>query len=123
MGTDWYALADKEVRDVRCALPSDLRACITNLAITLDPYPTPDEEIQEGDDEDLLGLFVGPCYAESASDNDPFPSAIRLFIENIRDEAEDDPARFRQEVRTTLLHELGHYLGLDEDELEKRGLA
>ena len=51
------------------------------------------------------------------------PSAIRLFIENLRDEAEDDPERFRQEVRTTLLHELGHYLGLDEDELERRNLA
>jgi predicted Zn-dependent protease with MMP-like domain len=123
MNTDWYAMADKEVRDVCRALPPDLRACIANLPITLDPQPTKDEEIEEGDDEALLGLFVGPSYAEAASDDDPLPSAIRLFIENIRDEAEDDPARFRQEVRTTLLHELGHFLGLDEDELDKRGLS
>jgi predicted Zn-dependent protease with MMP-like domain len=123
METDWYALADREARSVFAALPPDLRACIANLAITLDPYPRPDEEIEEGDDEDLLGLFVGPSYAEAASDTDPMPSAIRLFVENIRDEAEDDPERFRQEVRTTLLHELGHYLGLDEEELDKRGLA
>ena len=47
----------------------------------------------------------------------------RVYVENLRDEAEDDPARFRREVRTTLLHELGHYLGLEEDELERRGLA
>jgi predicted Zn-dependent protease with MMP-like domain len=51
------------------------------------------------------------------------PSAIRLYIENLRDEAEDDPERFRREVRKTLLHELGHYLGLEEDDLEKRGLG
>ena len=123
METDWYALADQESRAVLAALPSDLRGCIANLAITLDPYPRPDEEIEEGDDEALLGLFVGPSYGEAEQDNDPMPSAIRLFVENLRDEAEDDPERFRQEVRTTLLHELGHYLGLDEDELEKRGLA
>jgi predicted Zn-dependent protease with MMP-like domain len=44
-------------------------------------------------------------------------------VENLRDEAEDDPTRFRQEVRTTLLHEIGHFLGLDEDGLSDRGLA
>jgi predicted Zn-dependent protease with MMP-like domain len=123
MKTDWYALADKEARAVCAALPDDLRACLADLAITLDPYPTPDEELEDGDDEALLGLFVGPCYAEATGEGDPMPSAIRLFVENLRDEAEDDPARFRQEVRTTLLHELGHYLGLGEDELERRGLA
>ena len=123
METDWYALADQEARAVLTALPADLRDCIADLAITLDPYPRPDEEIEEGDDEALLGLFVGPSYGEASQDSDPMPSAIRLFVENLRDEAEDDPERFRQEVRTTLLHELGHYLGLDEDELEKRGLA
>lgn len=123
METDWYALADQESRAVLTALPEDLRASIADLAITLDPYPRPDEEIEEGDDEALLGLFVGPSYGEASQDSDPMPSAIRLFVENLRDEAEDDPERFRQEVRTTLLHELGHYLGLDEDGLEKRGLA
>jgi len=123
MKTDWYAIADQEARAVCAALPPDLRACVRDLAVTLDPYPTPDEEIEEGDDEALLGLFVGPTYAEAASDADPLPSAIRLFVENLRDEAEDDLERFRQEVRTTLLHELGHYLGLDEEELDKRGLS
>ncbi len=123
MKLDWYALADKEARAVFAALPDDLRACLASLAVTLDPQPTPDEEIEEGDDEALLGLFTGPTYAEAAETDDPMPSAIRLFIENLRDEAEDDPDRFRQEVRTTLLHELGHYLGLDEDALEDRGLA
>ena len=78
--------------------------------------------MEEGDDEDLLGLFVGASFAEVADEAEPLPSAIRLFVENLRDEAEDDPARFRQEVRDTLLHELGHYLGLDEDGLTERGL-
>lgn len=123
MKLDWYALADRETRAVFAALPDDLRGCLASLAVTLDPQPTPDEEIEEGDDQALLGLFTGPTYAEAAETDDPMPSAIRLFVENLRDEAEDDPERFRQEVRTTLLHELGHFLGLDEDALEARGLA
>ncbi len=123
MKTDWYALADQEARAVCAALPAEIRACLRDLAITLDPCPRPEEELEEGDDEALLGLFTGACHAEAQDASDPTPSAIRLFVENLRDEAEDDPARFRQEVRTTLLHELGHYLGLDEDALERRGLA
>ena len=123
MNEDWTAIADHEVQAVCAALPEDLRSCIAELTITLDPYPLPDEEMEEGDDENLLGLFEGPSYAELPDNADPMPSAIRLYIENLRDEAEDDPKRFRHEVRKTLLHELGHYLGLEEDDLDKRGLA
>lgn len=119
----WYALADEEACSVLAKLPDDIRAQISELSVTLDPFPSPDEELEEGDDEALLGLFVGPSFAEALETADPQPCAIRLFVENLRDEAEDDPARFRQEVRTTLLHEIGHYLGLDEDGLAERGLA
>lgn len=119
----WYDIADEEVAAVRASLPLVLGEKLRGLAVTLDPYPTPDEELQEGDDEGLLGLFIGPCFGEELECNDPMPPVIRLFVENLKAEAEDDPVRFRQEVRITLLHEIGHYLGLDEDELDERGLA
>ena len=45
-----------------------------------------------------------------------------LFLENLWDSAGGDEGDFCQEVRTTFLHELGHYLGLGEDELDARGL-
>ena len=96
---------------------------MTNLAVTLDPQPRPSEQMDEDDEEALLGLFVGPTYAERSHEADLMPSAIRLYIENLRDEAEDDPKRFRHEVRKTLLHELGHYLGLEEEDLDLRGLG
>jgi len=119
----WYRWADETACDVCAALPDALRERLKALAITLDPWPTSEEELQEGDDEALLGLFVGPCFGEELDAEDPTPPAIRLFVENLRDEAGGDPTRFRDEVRTTLLHELGHYLGLDEQELDARGLA
>jgi predicted Zn-dependent protease with MMP-like domain len=119
----WYALADEEACAVFASLPTDIREQVANLAVTLDPFPAPEEELEEGDDEALLGLFVGPSFGEALESAGPEPCAIRLFVENLRDEAEDDPVRFRQEVRTTLLHEIGHYLGLDEGGLAERGLA
>lgn len=122
MAWDWYKLADQEVAAVCAALPPDLRDCLAGLSITLEPHPEFDEQSEEGDDENLLGLFVGTSFADAADGLEPMPGAIRLYVENIRDEAEDDPVRFRQEVRDTLLHELGHYLGLDEDGLAVRGL-
>jgi predicted Zn-dependent protease with MMP-like domain len=50
------------------------------------------------------------------------PPQIFLFLENIWDQAEADEDAFREEVHITYLHELGHYLGLNEDELFDRGL-
>ncbi len=52
----------------------------------------------------------------------PLPPQIILFLENLWDQAEGDEDLFCDEVHTTCLHELGHYLGLDEDDLCERGL-
>ncbi len=74
-------------------------------------------------DPDLLGLFEGNARC------DPLPSApdemprIRLFLDNLWDDCGGDLKTYRDEVRITLLHELGHYLGLDEDQVAALGLA
>ena len=52
----------------------------------------------------------------------PCRPQIILFLENLWDFAEGEEEIFREEIHTTYLHELGHYLGLDEDELIERGL-
>jgi len=65
-------------------------------------------------------LFVGPEFSQEEAV--PMPPQIILFLENIRDMTGGDENTYCDEVHTTLLHELGHYLGLDEDELSERGL-
>jgi predicted Zn-dependent protease with MMP-like domain len=50
------------------------------------------------------------------------PSQIILFLENIWSLADGREQLYRDEVRITFLHELGHYLGLDENGLIERGL-
>ena len=84
----------------------------------------PDQALRnDGIEPDTLGLFVGEPYSDIGTTTDPLPAQIILFLENIRDAAEGDEAVYREEVRATLLHELGHYLGLDETDLDERGLG
>lgn len=76
--------------------------------------------IADGIEPDTLGLFVGPEHADQ--EEVPLPPQIFLYLENIWELAEEDEAAFAAEVHVTFLHELGHYLGLDEEDLFDRGL-
>lgn len=101
-------------------LPADLRERAAGVPVVFEPWAS--EELLAPDLEpDILGLFVGDPYNVTDS-TQPMPAQIFLFLESIFDLVEGDDAAFREEVRLTYLHELGHYLGLDEGELEARGL-
>ena len=113
------ALALREVEDTLAALPAPLREQAARLPITLEPRPGADLQA-DGIAEDTLGLFTGPEFA--AEFDVPMPPQIILFLENLWDFSEGDEVIFREEVHTTLLHELGHFLGLDEEDLADRGL-
>ena len=112
-------IALAEVEWTLVALPEPLRERAEKLPVIFERQP--DAELQaDGIEADTLGLFTG---AEFAEENDmPLPPQIILYLQNIWDAAETNEKRFREEVRTTFLHELGHYLGLDEDDLIERGL-
>ncbi|HMD53062.1 MAG TPA: metallopeptidase family protein [Phycisphaerae bacterium] len=122
MSLDWKklcAVASAEVEKTLLALPRPLRERAEKLPVMFERQPNVDLRA-DGIDPDTLGLFTGPEFADE--DNVPLPPQIVLFLENIWDVAETDEKIFREEVRTTFLHELGHYLGLDEDDLTERGL-
>ena len=125
MSSDWsflLALAESEVNRTTQSLPSALRDKVRQVPVSFERHP--DKALQkDGIEPDTLGLFVGEPYSEIGTTTDPLPAQIILFLENIRDAAEGDEAVYQEEVRATLLHELGHYLGLDETDLEERGLA
>jgi len=122
MNIEWNelcTLAAKEVEATLAELPLELRERAAKLPVTFEPVPNAGLQA-DGIDSDVLGLFIGPEMAEE--DAIPMPSQIILFLENLWDFAEGDENVFSDEVRTTFLHELGHFLGLDEDDLEERGL-
>jgi len=123
-GPEWNELvrvARAEVQGVIKSLPAPLRAQASTLPVTYEHVPG-DDLIDDGIDSDTLGLFVGPSYAEEDITPSPIPPQIILFLDNLWDEAEGDPDFFKEEIRITVLHELGHFLGLDEDDLFDRGL-
>jgi predicted Zn-dependent protease with MMP-like domain len=111
--------AEAEVEAAFHALPSPLRRKAQRVPVTLEPAPNAGLQA-DGIAPDTLGLFTGAEYADE--EHTPMPPQIILFLENLWDFAGCDETMFRQEVRTTLMHELGHYLGLDEDDLTDRGL-
>ena len=114
-----HSLAQAEINATLAALPGPLRA--RPLPVTCEPRPNA-ALLADGVEADTLGLFVGEAFPDSESGALQLPPQIILFLENIWELAEEDEAFYREEIRTTLLHELGHYLGLDEIDLEERGL-
>ncbi len=103
-------------------LPPEIRPLAEAVPVCFEPWPN-DAILEEGWEPDILGLFVGHEHGgEHHPDSAPLPPQILLFLENIWDYAEGDEALYRDEVRLTYLHELGHYLGWDEEEVARRGL-
>ena len=112
-------LAGNQVEATLAGLPAPLRERASALPVTFERAPNAGLQA-DGIEPDTLGLFVGPEFAHA--DAVPMPPQIILFLENLWDFAEGDEDMFREEVAATFLHELGHYLGLDEDDLNQRGL-
>lgn len=122
MNVNWKHLqrvAIAEVEAVLAALPEPLKERAKKLPVTFERAPNTGLQA-DGIEADTLGLFTGPEFAEE--DHVPLPAQIILFLDNLWAFADGDGEVFREEVRTTFLHELGHYLGLDEDDLADRGL-
>ena len=114
-------LALEEVEATLAELPAPLREKARALPVTLERAPNA-AHVRDGILPDTLGLFVGSEFAHEETSALPLPPQIILFLENLWDQAEADEELFREEVRTTFMHELGHYLGLDEEDLFDRGL-
>jgi predicted Zn-dependent protease with MMP-like domain len=113
-------LARNEVQTAIDALPDELRPAAKTVVVTLEPTPN-DGLVADGIAPDTLGLFLGESMVDPPSSH-PQPTQIILFLENLWQFAEHNEAVYLDEVRITYLHELGHYFGFDEDDLEERGL-
>ncbi len=105
------------------SLPEEFRKRIQNLAIIVEDMPTGQEDpeplLQRSPDEDLLmGEFIGiPKTEKSAWDMAPAPDHIVLYRKNIEAVCSTN-GEIREEIRLTILHELGHYFGMTEEQLE-----
>ena len=96
------------------SLPPELRAAVRNLELSV--------EDEHPDDPDLFGLYEGIPLPERGDWAGTLPDRIRIFRRPLV-ESFPDPAELEQEIRITVLHELAHYFGLDEDQLESLGYS
>ena len=111
------AIAKNEIDKLIGGLPDELRLPAQRLPVYFEPRPDPARH--SNIETDTMGLFVGHPLAETHLAHGDLAAHIILFLENnwFGDEEE-----YREEVRITYFHELGHYLGLEEDDLGERGL-
>jgi len=103
---------DDHVAAALDSLPRDLAAALQNIAVVV--------EDEHPDDPDLFGLYEGTPLPDRGDMAGSLPDRIRIFRLPLEDEFED-PASLEREIRITVLHELGHYFGLDEDRLAELG--
>jgi predicted Zn-dependent protease with MMP-like domain len=115
------AIAGDVVTATQRDLPAPVRAPARQVPVCFEARPGADL-VADGLEADILGLFVGSPHDAAGGASDALPPQILLFLANLWDYAEGDVGSYREEVRLTYLHELGHYLGWDESDLEARGL-
>jgi predicted Zn-dependent protease with MMP-like domain len=105
---DFEAVAQRAI----ASLPEQIRAALENVAVTI--------EGEHPDDPDLYGLYEGVPATEAADWAGQLPVRIRIFRIPLAADF-PDPDELAEEIRITVLHELAHHFGLDEDRLDELG--
>ena len=103
---------DDVVRSALDELPPTLAAGLRNVAVVV--------EDENAEDPDLYGLFEGVPLTEGGPGPGDLPNRIAIYRLPLEADFRDE-AQLRDEIRVTVLHELGHYFGLDEGRLENLG--
>jgi predicted Zn-dependent protease with MMP-like domain len=110
-----------EVERTLAELPHDFSERLGPVAILVEPRPSR-VLVEEGADARLLGWFEGATAEQLAGPDAPLtPTRILIFSHNHAAAFEDDVS-LRDEVRATVLHEVGHFFGLEEEDMHRLGL-
>jgi predicted Zn-dependent protease with MMP-like domain len=108
---------ERVARETLEGLPDEFAERLRSVPILLEPRPSR-QLVETGFDPRAFGLFEGP---EHGQDDVPAPTRIVLYTSNLLSNFQED--ELEEQVETTVIHEVGHYFGLDEDDMERLGLA
>jgi predicted Zn-dependent protease with MMP-like domain len=119
-----YQEIRKEVARVIDRLPRRFREQLRNVEFVVEKRPSNDLLRAEGLDprrDTLYGIYQGvPLPDRSQLDPPLLPDKITIFAEPLLEDF-PDPDELREEIRLTVLHEIAHYFGMDEEEIEDLG--
>lgn len=104
-------------------IPNEFKDKIENLAFIVEPFPTEDDldRLELSDRYSLLGLYSGiPYTGRSTWYAGVTPDRIILFQENIQMRC-DSIIELKKMIRDTVIHEIAHYFGMNEDEVRAAG--
>ena len=103
---------EDQVRAALDELPPNIAEALKNVAVVV--------EDENPEDPDLLGLYHGVPLPERGDMAGALPDKISIYRLPL-EESFPDPEELREEIRITVLHELAHYFGLDEDRIAELG--
>ena len=116
---DFRAILDKVLE----SLPEVIRAAVVQVPVLVEAKPSRAiAERAPNVTPEVLGLFVGTTVGEKVYAPSGYPNVVLLFQRNL-ERAGRSRSEVSKEIKITLLHEYGHYLGFDEEELEHLGLG
>jgi predicted Zn-dependent protease with MMP-like domain len=115
---DFERLVDRAL----AAIPDPFRIALDEVAVIIEDEPTDQQLLDNGLslDESMYGLYEGVPRTEWAADWAMSPNRITLFRGPLEADFPDRP-ELEDEVRLTVVHELAHHLGIDDDRLEELG--
>lgn len=108
---------ERVARETIDSLPDEFAQRLRSVPVLLEPRPSR-QLVETGFDPRAFGLFEGP---EHGQDDVPAPTRIVLYTSNLLSNFQEE--ELEEQVETTVIHEVGHYFGLDEDDMERLGLA
>jgi len=114
---------DRVVAQAIDRIPEELRGHLVNLVISVQPRPSGEllAEMGFAPDEELFGIFTGvPLTERSVTDPPLFPDTIQIFQEPLEAYCLD-LEELIEEIEITVVHEIAHFLGFDDDQLEALG--
>jgi predicted Zn-dependent protease with MMP-like domain len=105
---------DEHVRRALESLPGDLRGAMSNVEIVI--------EDENPEDPDLFGLYTGiPLVERDSGYAGVLPDKIEIYRLPLEEEFGHDPELLEEEIRITVIHELAHHFGIDDDRLDELG--
>lgn len=114
---------ERAAAEAQAELPRSIREYVENVPLLIEEWPSAELVLDENVSPTILGIFLGVPRTEAGAVDQPRDmDRVILFKRNLETHCQDREELVR-EIQTTVTHEIGHYLGLDEDDMERLGLA